>query len=498
MEKKTKFILFLIFLLGTFLRVLNIEKHSLWCDELLAISIGKNSIKWIVNYITFKDAHPPLFYVLVHYWLKIGYNEIILRTLPLFFGCLCIPISYIFGEKFKDEKIGLFLSLFIALSPPLILWSQILKSYSFLTFLTILSFIIFIEFIEKENKKYLWFFVFVNVLILYTHNFGFIVIFIQVLMLLILKKLNKNLILSLFFIFLFYIPWLLRIPHQLKFTMGVRRPLPIFLKLPYTLFYFHFGETLNPFNFKILIPASVIYLIIFLLSLKNLTKIQKEKKYILIFSIILPLIFVFFPSTVPQNLISYSVVWFMLFVFGIEKLSHRNLLVYLNFIFLLPSLFFYYTDNISQYHDTSKLIPFREIFKEIQKMEKQGDIILTTEKFEKDILTPSSWYYKGKNQILYITNTKEENLLILDEIVKNVQHLKTLRFFLILDFINNPEISSKVKSFFEKNFENLYEKKYVYNEKLLSRLEGKREYYYLVETYLFQQNVDNKKKVSKN
>jgi uncharacterized membrane protein len=484
MNKKTGFLVFAIFFTGVFLRIFHLGQHSFWCDELLAISLGKHSIKWMIDYITFNDAHPPLFYLLVHFWLYFGESEIILRILPLIFGLLCIPSGYILGKNFGNEKTGLLFSLFISLSPPFILWSQILKSYTLLTFLTILSFIAFIKLLKTENKKFFSIFCLSNILILYTHNFGFIVILIQILTLLTLKRMNKKFVFSFFFIFLFYIPWILKIPYQIKFTLGVRRPIPLLLKLPYTIFYFFFGETLNPFNFKIVIPSLIIYLSIFVISLNKLSKMQKEKKYLMIISLILPLFFVFFPSTVPQNLIFIAIFWFLFFTVGIQELNYKNLLIYLNFIFLLPSLIFYYLNDISQYHDVSKLIPFREMFKKIQEIEKEGDIIITTEKYDNEIITPLVWYYKGKNKIIRIKD--KNDLKILNDILYEKQK-KSLRFFLIFDFINNPDISKELKKFFfGDEYEKLYERKYIFNEKLLSRLKGMREYYYLVEVYLFQ------------
>ena len=479
MNKKEKIYFILIFIIGCFLRILNLGKHSFWCDEFLAISLGQHSIKWIIDYITYNDAHPPLFYILVHFWLKFGKNEFFLRILPLFFGILCIPSSNLIGRKIKNIKTSLLFCLFIALSPPLILWSQIVKSYTLFTFLTIISFASFISYMNSREKKWSIILTISNVLILYTHNFGFIVIFIQVLTLLILKKLNIKSFLPFLITFFIYIPWLFKIPYQLTFTLGVRRPIPIILRFPYTLFYFFFGETINPFNFKVLIPLFLIWICLFIISVKNLFLLKKETKILLIISLFFPLIFVVFPSTVPQNLIPFSIFWLLLFSIGLEKLNCKNILNYLAFLSLTPSLFFYYSDNINNYQDTSKLIPFREIYKEIENLEEDGDLILTTEKIDKDIISPIQWYYKGKNEIIGINN-----LEVLEKINKKLE--KSDRFFIVLDFVNSPLISEKLREFFEKNYNKIYEKKYIYNEKLLSKLKGKKEFYYLVEVYLFK------------
>jgi 4-amino-4-deoxy-L-arabinose transferase-like glycosyltransferase len=479
MNRKEKIYFILIFILGCFLRILNLGKHSFWCDEFLAISLGEHSIKWMIDYITYNDAHPPLFYILVHFWLKFGKNESSLRTLPLLFGILCIPTSYLFGEKIKNVKTALLFSLFIALSPPLILWSQIVKSYTLFTFLTIISFISFISSINSNEKKWFISLIITNILILYTHNFGFIVIFIQLFTLLILKKLNIKSFFLFLITFFIYIPWLFKIPHQLAFTLGVKRPIPIILRFPYTLFYFFFGETINPFNLKILIPLFLIYIWLFKISLNSFFLLERKIKTLLIISISFPLIFVVFPSTVPQNLIPFSIFWLLLFSLGLEKLSYRNILGYLPFFSLIPPLFFYYSDNINNYQDTSKLIPFREIYSKVENLERDGDLILTTEKIDKDIISPIQWYYKGKNEIIGINNLED-----LEKINKMIE--KSERFFIIFDFVNSPLISEKLREFFEKNYNKIYEKKYIYNEKLLSKLKGKKEFYYLVEVYLFK------------
>ncbi|MCM8772854.1 MAG: glycosyltransferase family 39 protein [Candidatus Omnitrophica bacterium] len=474
-----RFFLFLILMIGIFVRIFNLGKHSFWCDELLAISLGKHSIRWMIDYITFNDAHPPLFYAMVHFWLKLGKNEFILRILPLIFGIMCIPSSYFLGEKFKNEKTGLFLSLFISLSPPLILWSQIIKSYTLFTFLTILSFISFLNYIEKKEKIFLINLAIFNILLLYTHNLAFIVILIQILSLIILRKLDLTVLFSLLIILIFYFPWLLRIPYQIIFTLGVRRPVPIILRFPYTLFYFFLGETINPFNFKILVPIFLFYLFLIPFCLKSFWELNDEKKWILIISLFLPLILVFFPSTVPQNLIPFSIFYLLFYSLGLENLNKKSRFSLFFFLTLMPSLYFYYSNDPFQYQDASKLIPYKEIYEKIQKFEKEGDLIFTTENIDKNILAPIQWYYHGKNQIIEIEN--EEDFKKISDLAKN----KT-RFFLILDNINRFEVSERVKNFFKLNFEKIYEEKFIFNEKLLSKLKGKREYYYLVEMYIFK------------
>ncbi|HRR96654.1 MAG TPA: glycosyltransferase family 39 protein, partial [Candidatus Ratteibacteria bacterium] len=220
------FFLIIIICIGIFLRIFQLGKLCFWCDEFLAISYGWQPLKDMVNYIAYKDAHPPLFYALVHFLLKYGNSEFYLRLLPSFFGIITIPLAYFIGKEFtKNEKTGIIFSIIISLNPALILWSRILKSYSLFTFFLLLSLFFFLKILKSDRKKYYIFLFFSDIILLYLHNFAFIWILIEVFTLLFRKMFNKKFLFYYFSLFIFYLPWFLKIPYQLKFTLGVIRPI---------------------------------------------------------------------------------------------------------------------------------------------------------------------------------------------------------------------------------------------------------------------------------
>ena len=82
-RKKVLLYLFLILLLGFLFRIYAIGEESYWFDEMHSITIaGAGGIPAIWDTLQ-KDVHPPLYFVVFHYWMELtGKTEI---STPSFF-----------------------------------------------------------------------------------------------------------------------------------------------------------------------------------------------------------------------------------------------------------------------------------------------------------------------------------------------------------------------------------------------------------------------------
>jgi len=405
-----------------------------------------------------------------------------LRLFPALFGIFCIPLAYLLGKELSDKKTGLIFSLIIALNPAYILWAQILKSYTFFTFFLLLSFYFFIKIIKREKIIY-WVFLFIsNVILLYTHNFSFPVILIQGIYLIFKKEFTRKWIFYYLLLLFAYLPWLIRIPSQLNFTLGVRRPIPLIFRYFYIFFYFFLGETVNPFNFYIVFPAAIVFSILIFKGMVELKKFKRKENFIIYLGLFLPLFLVPFPSTVPQNLLPYSVFWLFLVSIGISKINYQKVFLLITIFVFSVSNFFYFTGIISQFHDVSKLMPYREIGKFMSMITDESDVIFSTEKrqfFENRPFSAFDWYYIGKAKV--IGARKADGIERVKKIAKNYKKIG-----LFLNYNEQPEWCEEIKKYFMRNYTLIYQKRFLYNEKLLSRLKGKRKYYWFVEVYIFE------------
>ena len=87
-----------ITLVGVFLRILTLNSRSFWLDEATSVRQASWDLPVIFDRMS-ANVHPPLFHILLHYWIRIfGRTEIAVRSYPLFFGILAIPLAYWAGR----------------------------------------------------------------------------------------------------------------------------------------------------------------------------------------------------------------------------------------------------------------------------------------------------------------------------------------------------------------------------------------------------------------
>lgn len=120
----------LIFCLALLLRVV-ISYQSFWHDEAATLVISTLPFKQIIDAIT-ADFHPPLFYMIMSVWMKLGVTtEWFLRLPNIFFG---VVTAYVLGrmvyETTNREYAGLYAFLLLAINPLHVYYSQELRMYS--------------------------------------------------------------------------------------------------------------------------------------------------------------------------------------------------------------------------------------------------------------------------------------------------------------------------------------------------------------------------------
>ncbi len=205
--------LILILGLSVFLRVFLLDFESLWLDEGSSIKFAKLSPTEIIK--SNQDAHPPLYYLILHFWMKIfGDSEFSVRFPSVIFGVITVYVVYKFCLEFWGGKVALFSSLLVGISTFQVFYSQEARMYSLLCLLSTLSFLYFAKILKEQKLKFYVFYLLINVLLLYTHLYSFFILFAQVVyIILIERKRFKEFSIAILLAFLFYVP---RLFHLLK------------------------------------------------------------------------------------------------------------------------------------------------------------------------------------------------------------------------------------------------------------------------------------------
>jgi hypothetical protein len=124
-----------ITLIGGFLRVLLLANKGMWLDETFSVWLANQNVVDMLQWMVRIDQHPPLYYLLLHYWIALnGDTPYYARLLSALFGAGTIPIIYLIGKRMSGVVMGLAAAVFLALSPFNIAFAQETRMYTCLTF----------------------------------------------------------------------------------------------------------------------------------------------------------------------------------------------------------------------------------------------------------------------------------------------------------------------------------------------------------------------------
>src|SRR5713226_5012036 len=95
-----------ILLLAAVPRFWGLGRESAWIDEAYSLVLAKHSVAEIIRG-TAADQHPPLYYLLLHFWLMLGSSVGFARLLSAAIGVIHVGQTLSLGRKLGGEAIGL-------------------------------------------------------------------------------------------------------------------------------------------------------------------------------------------------------------------------------------------------------------------------------------------------------------------------------------------------------------------------------------------------------
>jgi mannosyltransferase len=120
--------------LGLLLRLYRIGAQPLWLDEASSLRFARLSLAQLWSWSSIVDpGNPPLYYSVLHGWLRFGDGEAALRVPSMVFGVLTIPLVYALGRTIRDHRLGIVAALLFAISPFQVWYSQEARGYSLVT-----------------------------------------------------------------------------------------------------------------------------------------------------------------------------------------------------------------------------------------------------------------------------------------------------------------------------------------------------------------------------
>jgi len=122
-------------LVSAALRLYRLPDKSIWYDEAFSISLGQLPMLDLLQAVIRLDPHPPLYYALLHFWLRIGSDPFVVRLPSALLGALTIPLLYATGVRLVSRPAAFLAAALLTVAPFHVYWDQQARMYALLGFL---------------------------------------------------------------------------------------------------------------------------------------------------------------------------------------------------------------------------------------------------------------------------------------------------------------------------------------------------------------------------
>ena len=167
----TRLPLVAVLLLAGIVRFVGLGKESLWLDETTSLIIARMDLSSVVAWAA-GDIHPPLYYLVLHFWLRLGDSEFVLRALSAVWGTITVGLVYAVARELFDSRVALLSALLLAVSPLHVWYSQETRMYAMVTALSLLSSYFLLLALQRKKAGYWLGHALAATAALYTHYFA--------------------------------------------------------------------------------------------------------------------------------------------------------------------------------------------------------------------------------------------------------------------------------------------------------------------------------------
>lgn len=272
-----------IFFLGLILRVAALNQHDFWFDEAYTYFSSREPLADLIQ-VALADNNPPIYYLLIHFILKLTSNEAVLRAPSVIAGLATIFMTYLIAIAFlKKRWLAQASAALVAASPLAIYLSTEARPHSLAILLVTCALYSFYHLAQKPQLLNIIIFILIMTLGFYTHYYLTLLLIPFTYFVFVAKKSTrlslKGWLLVISVIFLIIAPWIIlsvKTPHNTCWCPATFVSLPASLVSPalsgvgiVTLRYF---PQLPPLVLAFFTISAILTLILFMRGIiKNLT-----------------------------------------------------------------------------------------------------------------------------------------------------------------------------------------------------------------------------------
>jgi hypothetical protein len=143
-----------------------------WVDESMTVGISSHPVTQIPTVLR-QDGTPPLFYVLLHFWIRVfGTGEQATASLAMIFALACVPAAFWVGSSAFGRRAGWYCAVLASTNGLIIRYSNETRMYSLFGLLSLLATGAFLQAFVFRRRGYLPMFSVLLCAMLYTHTWA--------------------------------------------------------------------------------------------------------------------------------------------------------------------------------------------------------------------------------------------------------------------------------------------------------------------------------------
>ncbi len=147
------FILTVILTFGFFLRYRAALLQDIWIDEATIFDVSRLPVLTLLRRDHWDTAHPQLYYLFLHFWMKLGTTPLFLRFPTLITSMTAGVVIYRIGKLVRNSRFGLLSVYLYSIHPFFVNLGFQQKMYGFVIFFTLLSFYSLLQMFKNEKEN---------------------------------------------------------------------------------------------------------------------------------------------------------------------------------------------------------------------------------------------------------------------------------------------------------------------------------------------------------
>ena len=172
------------------IRLWNLTAFCLDSDEIFSLLCARYTPVHMLVSVRADVVHPPLSYMLLWVWIRIGGESLVwMRLLPFALSMAAlVPLWILFRQLELNAPARIIALALLAINDYQVFHARYVRMYALLFLLSLISAVVFNAFLEGATKKRVLALTAVNLLLVYTHYFGWMVVAVEGLYLLLLDR----------------------------------------------------------------------------------------------------------------------------------------------------------------------------------------------------------------------------------------------------------------------------------------------------------------------